>query len=482
MNKTYIPHTSSRIIIGILLLVSSHCLLSCEKFVDVGSPVTSTNAGNVYNSEDNAPEVLTGVYIRMSQPELSNGGLTGVSYYGGLSADEFTMYDMIPLIANTYYRNELASVDAGGGEFWNSIYPHVFALNASVEGLTAATDIREALRNRLLGEARFTRAFCYFYLTNLYGEVPLLLNSDYKRNAVEPKSSVGLVYKQIETDLLAAQQLLTDAYVEADGMTSKESTARVRPNRAAATALLARTYLYMKEYSKAEAEASKVLGQTTSYKLEPLAGVFVNTSKEAIWQLQPVNAGWNTEDARLFVLPATGPGNLNPVYLSDTLLNSFSVGDNRQIDWIGSLSVSGKEYKYPAKYKNATLGSPVTEYNTVLRLAEQYLIRAEARAQNGNDEGAMDDLNAIRTRAGLPELDYVDKPTTLLAISKERQLELFTEWGHRWLDLKRTETAEALMKVITPKKGGTWKSTAQLYPIPSKDLAANPNLKQNLGY
>jgi hypothetical protein len=115
----------------------------------------------------------------------------------------------------------------------------------------------------------------------------------------------------------------------------------------------------------------------------------------------------------------------------------------------------------------------------VLRLAEQYLIRAEARAQQNNLAGAKDDVDAVRLRAGLPVLpDNLNRDEMLLAIEQERRIELFSEWGHRWFDLKRTGRALA---VLSPLKAGIT-ATDLLYPIPLDALKTNPNLVQNPGY
>jgi hypothetical protein len=118
----------------------------------------------------------------------------------------------------------------------------------------------------------------------------------------------------------------------------------------------------------------------------------------------------------------------------------------------------------------------------VLRLAEQYLIRSEARALLGNINGSQADLNVIRKRAGLANTTAADKNALVAAILHERQVEFFSDWGTRWLDLKRTNNADALMSIITLKKGGTWQATDKLYPLPFIELQRGPSLLQNLGY
>jgi starch-binding outer membrane protein, SusD/RagB family len=116
-----------------------------------------------------------------------------------------------------------------------------------------------------------------------------------------------------------------------------------------------------------------------------------------------------------------------------------------------------------------------------MRLAEVYLIRAEARAQKEDIAGAQSDLNKIRSRAGLMDTPANDKASLLAAIEQERMVELFTEQGLRWLDLKRTERVDA---VLTAVKGNTWKPTDALYPIPEQQILNDPSMagSQNPGY
>src|SRR5690606_30439071 len=124
-------------------------------------------------------------------------------------------------------------------------------------------------------------------------------------------------------------------------------------------------------------------------------------------------------------------------------------------------------YYYSSKYKALT-DAPVTEYGMILRLAEQYLIRAEAYARLGNVPAAVADLNAIRGRAGAPLIDGdgdIDLPAL---IEKERVLELSCEWGHRWFDLKRTHRADAILAPLNTQ----WKPWAVRYPIPESQLLA----------
>ena len=114
----------------------------------------------------------------------------------------------------------------------------------------------------------------------------------------------------------------------------------------------------------------------------------------------------------------------------------------------------------------------------MFRLAEQYLIRSEARAQQNNLSGAASDLNTIRARAGLGVTPAATQADLLLAIEKERWVELFTEMSDRWFNLKRTGRIDAVLSLTKPQ----WQSFQALYPIPTTEITANPKLLQNPGY
>jgi len=453
-------------------------LFSCKKLVDVKAPVTSTNAANVYANNATAAAVLTGIYINLNNTGLASGG-SSLGLSSALSADDL---ELDPSNSNSvysaYYQNNLGAA-TNGFEIWNEIYPFVFTCNSAIEGLNNSTGVTLPVKQQLLGEAKFMRAFFYFYLVNLYGAVPLAVSSDYKVNSVLPRSSTADVYSQIVSDLKDAENLLSPGYVASDAVSSYGD--RVRPNKWAAAALLARVYLFTGDYSNAQAEATKVLGNSSTYTLSPLNQTFLAASlgnSEAIWQLQPINAERNTEDAFVYI-PTTDA----TIHVSSYLLNAFEPNDQRRVNWIGSIALGGVTYFYPYKYKATTYSSgSATEYVMVLRLAEQYLIRAEAEAQQGNISGAQADLNMIRQRAGLNPTTASDKLGLLAAILHERQIELFTEWGHRWLDMKRTGNANIIMSVVCPNKGGTWSSNWQLYPVPSHEIQTGFNLTQNPGY
>jgi hypothetical protein len=168
-----------------------------------------------------------------------------------------------------------------------------------------------------------------------------------------------------------------------------------------------------------------------------------------------------------------------PSYLiTNSLYNSFESGDLRRLDWIGIDTVSNQVYSFPFKYKTGRVSGTPNENYVVLRLADIYLIEAEAKANLNNISGAIGDLNIVRNRAGLLNISANNQAAVLTSIVTERQHEFFCEWGNRWFDLNRLNLSNS---VFSSEKHG-WKTTSNLYPIPQNEINLNPALKQNLGY
>jgi hypothetical protein len=402
----------------------------------------------------------------------------GLSIRTGLRADELTALNPP---AYPDYLNALSG--NVGWTMWDDAYRTlIYGINTLLEGVGKSTSLTTNIKTTLSAEAKFTRAFIYFYLVNFYGDVPLILTTDFKVNSSSFRSPKEKVYEQIISDLLDAQAGLKDDYLDKDLINTTEE--RIRPNKAAATALLSRVYLYVRNWQKAEEQASLIISNSNYALISDVSMVFLKNSKEAIWQLQPnlLDAdGTNTPDGRYFIDPRGG----EPFFItSSNLLNSFETADKRRENWI-TTTPSGKIIPY--KYKEGWGTNVSKEYTMVLRVAEQYLIRAEARAHLQKFIGpnsAQSDIDSIRSRAGLTGTTAHTQPELLDAIAHERQIELFAEWGHRWLDLYRTGKIDEVMSVIAVEKGGSWAPYKALLPIPYDEFKFNVALRghQNPGY
>lgn len=436
-------------------------LSSCEKFVEVEDPPHQLTDDKVFTSDNSATSAMVSVYIAMMNDQFGNSGsfvCFSMSSLAGMSANELT-WTQNNTTAPTFQEfsdRKLTPENTYVYAFWRDGYKYIYRLNAVLEGLKTATGMTEEVKTQLGGEARFMRAFCYFYLVNLFGDVPLVLNTNYQENMLLPRMPAEKVWEQIITDLKDAKGMLKAAYPTAE---------RLRPNLYTASALLARTYLYTGKWEDAEQEADGII-QSGVYGsgLPVLNTVFKKSSAEAIWQLQPVRANSNTtEGAQFLVLGTTRPN----YELTPQMLGAFEPGDKRKTEWVGfSDPLNNPNWAFPAKYKAGT--GALTEYYVVFRLAEQFLIRAEARAMQGAAKltGAKQDLNVVRDRAGLLPTLASDQAAVLTAIAQERRVEFFAEFGHRWLDLKRTNKVNA----------------EGLYPVPGPEMRANPKLEQNAAY
>ncbi len=479
-NKTQRQFATAKLLFYLSFFVT---ITSCKKFVEIPPPQTQLVTNSVFNNSASATAALTSVYTQM----FNNTESYKISQANGLLSDELKNYST-RAPQTQYYANAMVSTQSSTGQ-WSNAYSYIYQANSIIEALKNNAAISYSVSNQLIGEAKFIRAFWHFYLANAYGDVPLVTTTAYNINGTISRTAKDEVHQQVITDLQDAQNLLSSNYVDASDTVT--STERVRPTKWAAAALLARAYLYTAKYDSAEFYASTVIGNKSLYDTVLLKTVFLKNSKEAIWQIAtplPVPSDQNTWDGYNYILlstPSTASSRSSAI--SAQLLNSFETNDLRKTNWLSSITKNGTTYFFPYKYKVST-STTISEYTMVLRLGEQYLIRAEARAQQGNLSGAISDIDIIRKRAGLPLIANINpgisQSALLTSILHERQVELFTEWGHRWFDLNRTNNISSVMSVVTPLKGGTWNPDGQqvLYPIPQKDRDTDPNLSQNYGY
>tara|TARA_R110002050_G_scaffold261556_1_gene401637 strand:- start:124195 stop:125577 length:1383 start_codon:yes stop_codon:yes gene_type:complete len=458
LKNNRISFYSAKNILAIITLVLTS-FTSCDDFVDVDLPPDLINTEEVFSNEGSAQTAIKGIYAYTT----NSNAISSMFKILGLSSDELEKASYSEE-ETMFATNTIGSNSSTISNIWRGFYNIIYQCNNVVLNVSESTELSEDTKKQLVGEVKFMRAFCYFYLVNLWGDVPLSLVTDYDVVRLLPRSSVAEVYAQIEADLLDAQSKLSGELYTTAGE-------RIRANKWAATALLARVRLYQENWIDAEAQASAVIN-SGYYELEPLTNVFFATSRESILQL--ANAGSN----RYTYVQLTGSTITRPTYrLTPYIADYISSIDERRATWL-TPTLDGP-YKYKS-YSN-TRGPEEPEAANMLRLAEMYLIRAEARAQQDNVIGlnsAESDLNIIRSRSVLSGTTETTKTAMLQDIYIERARELFGEWGHRWLDVKRTGQADVVFK--SNKTG--WVSEAALYPIPFKDVQENPNLTQNSGY
>lgn len=440
---------------------------ACRKFVQVSPPGNSLSSTLVFSSDQTATAAISGLYLSLdgTGPATALNGYSSV--YPGLSADEI-IRSRASTTDGPFQNNAIPSNSSVITGFWNLLYNDIYTSNAIIAGLKTANGVTPALASQLDGEAKFVRAYCYFYLVNLFGDVPLETTTSYTTNEVMGRTASAKVYQQMVQDLEDASNECSATY-PGDGT-------KIRVNKWAATAMLAKVYLYEGDWTDAKTQAALVLN-SGAYSLDPsLTNVFQPTTSEAIWELQPSSEYFNTGDGYMFVPYSSSA---IPNYeVTTNLLASFETGDQRPGAWINTVTVGTTTYSYPYKYEVRSTTSLV-ENLMILRLAEQYLIRAEAEAEGNDITDAVTDINYVRVRAGVqPLLPTISQADLLTAIQHERQVEFCFEQGARWFDLKRTGTANTILG--TEKPG--WSASDTLYPLPYAQVLANVNLTQNAGY
>ncbi len=442
---------------SILSLFLTFLLSSCNEFLEQ-QPTTVLTDVNAITNEASAQEAVLGMYGSLR----ANGhyGIYHVLVPDALS-DVLRSRSAIPNI-NEFDDNEVLPENVYLQNMWTAPYYSILVANQLMERLPPLANIPASTRSSMLGEARFIRALSHYNLVRLFGDIPYVTTTDKVSIENTSREAVDQVVQQILDDLQVAEADLPERQ-RSFGNFSEEETSRVLAVRAAATALAARVHLFR----AASGDYEKVIEKTTViiedpfYELEEeYAAAFNGRSQETIFEVYFAQ----DELARLNL--ESTPGNQFNYAVSEDFSNAFEEGDLRK----PFLLVPSSESFYSLKYGSDA--SPAV----VLRLADMYLMRAEAYARLGRLEEALADINRIRSRAGLADLPATDQASLLLAIEHERFIELAYE-GHRFVDLKRTGRADEVLGAHNPN---FWQTTDQLLPIPF--LEVNNGLPQNPGY
>lgn len=442
--------------------------LSCSDFTDVGLPRDQITREMVFRDEALANSAMAGIYRSLEGAGFLSGSSSGANIYLASYTDELTSYATATTPNSQFHLLSHSADSQGVSNIWSKTYSQIYSINSMIEGLHNSGQLESSVKNKLLGESHFLRALLHLYLTMTFGDIPFVETSNYETNTHATKLSRQVVLQKASADLLLASQLLPSTLPKGS---------RIRPTKMAAFAVLARLSCYTENWDDAILYASAVLSDP-AYSMEAtLDSVFLKDSSSAIWQILPYNSTSSTMEGNLFILKATPPKN---IALTPLFISGFESGDLRKTKWIGEIKdAQNNTYFYPFKYKQSSTAASSTEYSVILRVEELYLIRAEAWVRKANSVAALVDLNRIRSRAGLPEINAQNSAELLPAILKERRYELFTEFGHRFYDLSHFGVLNQYMTSVKPN----WKNHFILWPIPAGELLLNPNLNpQNNGY
>ncbi|MEJ2882054.1 RagB/SusD family nutrient uptake outer membrane protein [Pedobacter sp. GR22-6] len=433
-------------ILLVLVLFVSISSSSCKKFLEERPYDTIPDDNTIYD-KSSAEAAVRGAYRALASLNYGAGFQNTILQSGGdIKSLNNAQTDLN--VINYDLRSDIAFLSTYWGNFYNTINRS----NHIIEKLPGVTDIKLTLaqRDQLLGEAYFIRAISYFDLARTFGNVQLFLSPT---KVVADKlgvkqSTAAQVYAQVLDDLNKAEPLL------------QTTVLRNRVSKSTVNALRARLYLYTKKYTEAEADANIVLSNTAYKLIKPFALAAGTTESilELSYSVNDVNAGyaqWNTSNRALEPKPAI-----------HNLLNDPNVGGDRKLLSVRNSAGQFIGGIYPTN----------TSAGYLIRTAEIHLIRAEARILKTSPDlqGAIDDLNAVRTRANVPALsNTLSKEDILLAIENERRVEFALE-PFRWFDIVRTGRAAAVFNLSDPNK--------YIFPIPAGEILADPSLVQNPGY
>jgi hypothetical protein len=369
-----------------------------------------------------------------------------------------------------------------GGTLGYYPYASVNEANYIIDGI-ATLDAPQPTKDRLLGSALFLRALNYFNAVRSYGYEPNKAVNGWDRGVImrdkptkgltdadfRPRGTVTEAYQLMESDLQQAATLLAG------------NTNVYYASPAAANGLLARVYLYWERWADAEARATAAIG-ATSARLTTTAAAY-----EAAWSTSPnpesvfeLNVNANTESVGVNESMASwvtnrqwGDFGINP-----ELVALYPAGDTR-LSLLRTATVSGIQLQFLDKW-NANKGN-FAQNLPVMRVAELYLIRAEARAAQNNVAGGLADLNALRAARGVPAVTAANSQALIDAILLERRLELAYE-GHRFYDQKRRGLAIQRPSAIGANAAVPYTDFRILAQWPTAQVNLNPLLQQNPGY
>lgn len=337
---------------------------------------------------------------------------------------------------------------------WSDPYNGINRANNVIAGTAAASDLSSAKASLYRGEALFIRAYHYLQLVNWFGGVPLVLepSKGVGEQSLVSRATAQEVYAQVVKDLEEAIPLLPDGKVQG------------RATKGAANALAARAYLEMGDYAKARDKAQAVIASGTYSLPASFASVFTTKhSNESIFEVQYTSLNRNSLAFWFFPQELGGRWGFSP---TAELNNLYGASDARGA---AGIQITANK-RYINKYPRISSGD---DNFVALRLAEMYLIRAEANARTGAAEATvLADINIVRARAGATPVSVAGQANLLDAVLNERRLELAFE-GHRFFDLRRHGKATTKLQMNTNRL---------VLPIPQAERDVNPNLTQNPGY
>lgn len=451
-----------------LFLVASLSFSACKKQLESQKPQASLDAKIAFTDAASVRAGLYGVYS-----SLQSSSYYGLEYnmfadLGGGNLSHVGTFPTFAQIAN----NQILTDNVNINNIYTAIYSGINNINTLV---TAIPNIGDASldKDATLAELRVLRALMYFDLLRYFGGSPtgygksggvgvsIKLTATLSEDDAAPiaRATEAQVYTQVLADIDFALGVATYA-----------NKIKNRAGKDVANALKARVLLYKGDkWDETEALANGVI-TNTRYSMMPKADYLnIWSAKNTVESIFELDFNSADQNSIAFYYYTTGLGGRNEVSSAAGLANAHEANDIRKEINVTSAAPLNKTKKFT---RIAT-----GDDNVVLfRLAEMYLIRAEARVRQNTAlkiQDGLKDLNVVRERAGLTPLVSVDQNVILTAILKERRIELAHE-GHRWFDLRRYNLVSTV---------GISETFRALYPIPQREvLTSGGIIEKNDGY
>ncbi len=483
----------------LIAILAAGCLISCKLDETIYSSIY-TEA--FYKTAADAEKGLIAVYDPLADmysgpamtlvPDFSDDQTYPRGVVGRNTLTLFT-YDV-----NYTTQKSNSRTNESPQQIWASGYDGIEKANWIIAKVPAAT-MDETRKKQIMGEAYFLRAFYEWALTKNFGDVPIKTTPSYSQaDAIVGKSPKADVYKQIYSDLDQAF---------AAGLPSYPAVDKGRPSKEVVNALYAKAALYNEDWAKALEKAQTVIS-SGKYSLMPdVRNVYKYDQEDAarienMWayEVDPIAPGRSHQLTGLCGPPASagpeyGKTTFGSMFAYMSFYKSFSAVDKRRqlldtnyVDKNGKLIAQKNitpittEGVLIKKYQDPISSQGLIPNIPILRLADVYLIAAEAEARlNGATPTAYGYISVVRKRAGLPDLQTgLSKDAFIEAVLQERAWEFFAE-GDRWYDLSRTGK---YLTVIPKAVNGVYPTRAvqaknKYFPIPQDELNANLKLDQN---
>ncbi|TXB61306.1 RagB/SusD family nutrient uptake outer membrane protein [Phaeodactylibacter luteus] len=434
----------------VLLFFLAASLAACENFanLDKVSPQDQIETDLAVTDLNSARAALNGVYNRMQDADIVfDGWLATPQYF----SDEAIFTGTFPTRLEFGNFNVFPSNTTMATVF-SDFYRAINVANNIIELIPTIDDpsLTDAVVNDIVGQARFVRGLTYFYLTQGWGDVPLVTKAT-SGDALGDELNVPANPRAEVLD-----QVIADFEFARDNITE---TSFDRANAAAAEGMLARVYLVQGRYGEALTAATNVLGEGFDLTTVPYL-------QDQLFALTFTPTDGNS--LNFFYGPAEFGGR-HSIEPSAKLIGAFEPGDAR---FASSIDTASASVPFSLKYRDFVGANAGTDPILFLRHAELVLIAAEAEAEAGNFGMASMWLNQVRARAGLDPIT-LDASNYVDAILQERFVELSMESGHRLWDLRRRGMAEEVLGPLG------YESCDAVWPLPLRDVDRNINLQQN---